>query len=68
MGGAQQKCDCYVASIERALSPDQFAQLARGVHDNRNYAGSDWLPNNISRIPAISSAIRDATASCLTSA
>ena len=68
MGGVQQKCDCYVASIEKALTPDQFSQLAQGVYDNRNYSGADWLPNNISRIPAIGAALHDATASCLASA
>jgi hypothetical protein len=66
MGGVQEKCDCYVASIEQALPPDQFARLAQGAHDNRNYAGADWLPNDVSRVPAISTALHQATVSCLT--
>jgi hypothetical protein len=67
MGGVQQKCDCYVASIQQALSPDQFNVLAQGARDYAGYAG-DWLPNNVSSIPAISTALQQATVSCLTSA
>ena len=67
-GGVQQKCDCYVASIEKALTPDPFSQLAPGVDENRNYAGAGWLPNKFSRIPAIGAALHDATANCLASA
>jgi hypothetical protein len=67
MGGVQQKCDCYVASIEKALPPDQFNQLAQGARDYAGYSG-DWLPNNVSSIPEISTALHQATLSCLTSA
>jgi hypothetical protein len=67
MGGIQPKCDCYVASVEQALSPEQFKQLAQGVRDYSGYSG-DWLPNNVSSVPAISTALHQATLSCLTSA
>lgn len=68
MGGVQEKCDCYVAAIEKALAPDDFAKLAKGVRDNEDYSGADWLPSNVSRIPAISDALQAATATCLASA
>ncbi len=59
MGGVQQRCDCYVATIEKSLTPDQFTQLAKGAYDNRNYAGADWLPNNVSSIPGNQHCIAD---------
>lgn len=68
MGGVQQRCDCYVATIEKALTPDQFTELAKGAYDNREYAGADWLPNNVRSVPAISTALQTAATSCLTSA
>jgi hypothetical protein len=66
MGGVQEKCDCYVASIEKALSPADFSQLAKGAREYEGYSG-DWLPSNVSRIPTISTALHQATLSCLTS-
>lgn len=68
MGGVQQKCDCYVASIEKALTPEQFTQLAKGAYDNRDTLGSDWLPSNVASTPAINSALNAATSTCMSSA
>ena len=61
-GGAQEKCSCYVASIENELSPENFARVAQAAHDNRRFNG--MLPAEISSDPAIGSAVQTATMSC----
>lgn len=64
--GSVEKCGCYVDSIEKTLSPDQFARLAKGAHQNRDYSGADWLPSSIRMEPAISDALSTATQTCFT--
>lgn len=63
-----EKCACYVDSIEQALSDDQFARLAQGAHQNRDYAGADWVPHSVRSEPAISQALDEATSACFVSA
>jgi hypothetical protein len=62
MGGAQEKCSCYVASIEKELSPENFARVAQAAYDNRRFNG--MLPAQVSTDPAIGSAVQTATMSC----
>jgi len=62
MGGAQEKCSCYVASIEKELSPEDFARVAKAVHENRRFTG--MLPAHVSSDPAISPVVQTATMSC----
>jgi hypothetical protein len=68
MGNSQPRCDCYVGSIETALTPDEFASLAKGAYENRNFSGTDWLPGNIRANAKISGALSDATAKCMQAA
>ncbi|MDZ4759546.1 MAG: hypothetical protein SGJ21_00550 [Alphaproteobacteria bacterium] len=67
MGNSQEKCGCYVSSIEAALTPEQFARLAKAAHDNRQYSGSSWLPQSVHADTEISDALSSATATCLRS-
>lgn len=62
--GSAEKCGCYVDTIEKTLSPDQFAALAKGAHQNRDYSGADWIPNTVRSDPAIGDALSVATQTC----
>jgi hypothetical protein len=62
--GSQPKCACYVDSIEKGLSPEQFAQVAQGAFDNRRMSG--MVPSPLMADPAIGSVLADATTSCFT--
>lgn len=64
--GSVEKCGCYVDSIEKTLTPEQFARLAKGAHQNREYSGADWLPNTLRAEPAINDALNEATQVCFT--
>ncbi len=63
-----EKCACYVESVEKALSAEQFARVAHGAHQNRDYSGADWVPHSIRSEREISSALDDATRACFASA
>lgn len=58
------KCACYIDSIEKALSAEQFARVASGAHDNRTYSGADWVPNSVRRDQVVNAALDDATRTC----
>jgi hypothetical protein len=62
--GSAEKCGCYVDAIEQALSPEQFATVVQGVHNNRDSPGADWIPNSVRTDPVVSSALSDASQSC----
>ncbi len=62
MGGSQANCSCYVEAIERELSPELFQRVAQGAYDNRRYSGI--VPAEVSRDPAIGSALQTATTTC----
>lgn len=62
--GSAEKCSCYVDTIEKSLSPDQFAALAQGAHANRDYSGASWIPNTLRADPVISEALSEATQMC----
>lgn len=59
-----EKCGCYVDSIEKALTPEQFATLAEGAHQNRDFAGAGWLPVKVQSDQAIAGALTAATTAC----
>jgi hypothetical protein len=62
--GSQTKCGCYVDSIEKGLTPEQFAQVAQGAFDNRRMSG--MVPAPLMADPSIGGAIADATTACFT--
>lgn len=62
MGGSQANCSCYVEAIEKELSPELFQRVAQGAYDNRRYSG--MVPAEVSRDPAIGSALQTATTTC----
>jgi len=62
--GSQIKCGCYVDSIEKALTPEQFAQVAQGAFENRRMSG--MMPAALMSDPSIGGAIADATTACFT--
>jgi hypothetical protein len=62
MGKQQEKCSCYVDTIEKELSPEQFAAVAKGAQDNRRM--SSMLPESLMSEPAVSDAVLSATTQC----
>ncbi len=62
--GNVQKCGCYVDSVQKELTPEQFAVLAEGAHQNREFAGEGWLPAKVQSDEAISTALTNATTQC----
>ena len=60
--GNQQKCSCYVDSIEKELSAEQFAAVAKGAQENRRM--SAMLPESLMSQPAVSDAMLNATNQC----
>ena len=62
MGNQQAKCSCYVDSIEKELTPEQFAAVAKGAQENRRM--SSMLPESLMSQPAVSDAVVNATTAC----
>jgi hypothetical protein len=62
MGKQQEKCSCYVDTIEKELSPEQFAAVAKGAQENRRM--SSMLPESLMSQPAVSEAVLSATTQC----
>lgn len=60
--GNQQKCSCYVDSIEKELSAEQFAAVARGAQENRRM--SSMLPESLMSQRDVSDAMHNATTAC----
>jgi hypothetical protein len=61
MGGGAN-CTCFVDAIEKGLTPEEFATFAKGVYDNKDYAG--LLPGTLSNDPKISGVVANASNSC----
>lgn len=64
--GSAEKCACYTDSVEKGLSPELFSRVATGAHQMRDMAGSDWIPATVTKEPAISAALAEATTACFT--
>ncbi len=60
--GSDAKCTCFADALEKGLTPEEFATVAKGIDDNKNFAG--LLPTNLGDNPKISSVIAEASASC----
>ena len=63
--GSAANCGCYVDSIEQALSPELFAQVAQGAADNRRMSG--MLHEHLMSQVAVRDALATAAKSCFTS-
>ena len=66
-GGKTEMCDCFISSVERSLDEQQFAELAKAVHDNRHFSG-DWIPGAIRSQPEFRMKLADANAACFSPA
>jgi hypothetical protein len=62
MGNKKEKCSCYVDTIEKELSPEQFAAVAQGALENRRM--SSMLPESLMSQTAVSEAVLSATTQC----
>jgi hypothetical protein len=60
--GSQAKCGCYVDSIEKDLTPEQFATVAQGAFDNRRMG--EMVPASLMSDATISSVLASATTAC----
>jgi hypothetical protein len=60
--GSQTKCACYVDSIEKDLTPEQFAAVAQGAFDNRRMTG--MVPTSMMSDPTIGGVLASATTAC----
>ena len=37
--GSDAKCTCFADALEKGLTPEEFATVAKGIDDNKNFAG-----------------------------
>jgi hypothetical protein len=60
--GSDTKCTCFADALEKGLTPEEFASVAKGIEDNKDFAG--LLPTNLSDNPKISGVVAEASQSC----
>jgi hypothetical protein len=60
--GAGAKCTCFADALEKGLTADEFAKVAKGIDDNRSFAG--LLPTNLSDDAKIGAVVAEGSQSC----
>ncbi len=60
--GSDAKCACFADALEKGLTPEEFATVAKGIDDNKSFAG--LLPTNLSDNPKFSGVVAEASQSC----
>lgn len=60
--GSEQGCACFADALEKALTPEEFGQVAKAMDDNKRF--SDMMPGSVSSDAKLASAFTEATQSC----
>ncbi len=60
--GSAKGCACFADNLEKALSPEEFGQVAQAMYDNKK--SSNMMPSNIGSNDKISGAFSQATMAC----
>lgn len=61
--GSAKGCACFADNMEKALSPEEFGQVAQAMYDNKS---SDMMPGRLGSDAKISGAFSQATMACFT--
>jgi len=60
--GSEPKCVCFADALEKGLTPEEFATVAKAIDDNARF--SELLPATLHNDPKIASVVGEATRSC----
>ena len=60
--GAGANCTCFSDALEKGLTAEEFAKVAKGIDDNKSFAG--LLPTNLSDDAKIGALVAEASQSC----